>query len=207
MGTCSELHTDRRVIRLSAGLEVLQLYAAPSQMPADARSRRAGQPGELIAPRDAKGRLLILQENYAKIPVNGSTLQLTLDATIQHIVEDALEEGIRPSHPATAYAVVVDPFTGEILAMAGTPTFDPNHILPKKFMNRSESEWSPQEKEEYREDLERQKAARRVHPVEDSYEPGSTMKIFTASIALEERKVHLGEPINWKAAAGCTTAP
>ncbi len=53
----------------------------------------AGQPGELIAPRDAKGRLLILQENFAKIPVNGSTLQLTLDATIQHIVEDALEEG------------------------------------------------------------------------------------------------------------------
>ncbi len=156
----------------------------------------AGQPGELIAPRDAKGRLLILQENFAKIPVNGSTLQLTLDATIQHIVEDALEEGMRLSHPATAYAVVVDPFTGEILAMAGTPTFDPNHILPKKFMNRSESEWSPQEKEEYREYLERQKAARRVHPVEDSYEPGSTMKIFTASIALEERKVHLGELIN-----------
>jgi cell division protein FtsI (penicillin-binding protein 3) len=156
----------------------------------------AGQPGELIAPRDAKGRLLILQENFAKIPVNGSTLQLTLDATIQHIVEDALEEGMRLSHPATAYAVVVDPFTGEILAMAGTPTFDPNHILPKKFMNRSESEWSPQEKEEYRDYLERQKAARRVHPVEDSYEPGSTMKIFTASIALEERKVHLGELIN-----------
>ena len=156
----------------------------------------SGKPGELIAPRDAKGRLLILQENFSKIPVNGSTLQLTLDATIQHIVEEALEEGVKRSRPVTAYAVVVDPATGEILAMAGTPTFDPNHIMPKKFMNRSESEWTAAEREEYRHDQERQKAARKVHPVEDSYEPGSTMKIFTASIALEERKVHLGEMIN-----------
>jgi len=156
----------------------------------------AGKEGELIAPRDAKGRLLILQENFARIPVNGSTLQLTLDATIQHLVEDALAEGVAKSHPTTAYAVVVDPFTGEVLAMAGTPTFDPNHILPKKFMNRSESEWSAADKEEYRQYQDRQRAARKVHPVEDSYEPGSTMKIFTASIALEERKVHLGEPIN-----------
>ena len=156
----------------------------------------SGKPGELIAPRDAKGRLLILQENYSKIPVNGSTLQLTLDATIQHIVEEALEEGMKRSHPATAYAVVVDPFTGEILAMAGTPTFDPNHILARKFTDRSESEWSASDREEYKRDQERQRAARKVHPVEDSYEPGSTMKIFTAAIALEERKVHLGEPIN-----------
>jgi len=170
----------------------------------------AGKPGELVAPRDAKGRLLILRENYAKIPVNGSTLQLTIDSTIQHIVEEALEEGVKRSHPATAYAVVVDPQTGEILAMAGTPTFDPNHILPKRFMNRSESEWSAADREEYRRELERQKAARKVHPVEDSYEPGSTMKIFTAAMALEERKVHLGEGINceggrWKYADAVVT--
>ena len=156
----------------------------------------AGKAGELIAPRDAKGRLLILQENFSKIPVNGSTLQLTLDSTIQHIVEDALEEGVKLSRPATAYAVVVDPYSGEILAMAGTPSFDPNHILARKFMNRSESEWSAADREEYKREQERQKAARKVHPVEDSYEPGSTMKIFTAAIALEERKVHLGELIN-----------
>jgi len=156
----------------------------------------AGQEGELIAPRDAKGRLLILEENFARIPVNGSTLQLTLDATIQHLVEQALDEGVAKSHPANAYAVVVDPNTGEILAMAGEPTFDPNHIMPKKFMTRSESEWTAADREEYRQYQDRQRAARKVHPVEDSYEPGSTMKIFTTSIALEERKVHLGEIIN-----------
>jgi len=156
----------------------------------------AGKDGELIAPKDAKGHLLILQENFSKVPVNGSTLQLTLDATIQHIVEEALEEGVQLYHPLTAYAVVVDPNTGEILAMAGTPTFDPNFPVSKKFRNRPESEFSAADKEEYHRELERQKAARKVHPVEDAYEPGSTMKIFTAAIALEERKVHLGEKIN-----------
>jgi cell division protein FtsI (penicillin-binding protein 3) len=156
----------------------------------------AGLPGELIAPRDAKGRLLILQENYAKVPVNGSTLQLTLDATIQHIVEEALAEGVRLSRPATAYAVVVDPNTGEILAMAGTPTFNPNQVLPRKFMVTPESELSPADREELKREKERQKAARKVHPVEDAYEPGSTMKIFTAAIAYELRKVRLGEPID-----------
>jgi len=156
----------------------------------------SGKSGELIAPKDAKGRLLILEENFSKIPINGTTLQLTLDATIQHIVEQALEEGVNAYHPLTAYAVVVDPNTGEILAMAGTPTFDPNSPVSKKFRNRSESEFTPAEKEEFKQELERQRAARKVHPVEDAYEPGSTMKIFTAAMALEERKVHLGEAIN-----------
>lgn len=156
----------------------------------------AGLKGELIAPRDAHGKLLILQENYSQIPVNGASLQLSLDASIQHIVEEALEEGMRLSRPRTAYAVVVDPQTGEILAMAGTPTFDPNHILPKRFRNRAEAELSPAERDELRRELERQKAARKVHPLEDVYEPGSTMKIFTAAIALEERKVRLGERID-----------
>ncbi|NTW87201.1 MAG: penicillin-binding protein 2, partial [Holophagaceae bacterium] len=156
----------------------------------------AGMKGELIAPRDAHGKLLILQENYSQVPVNGASLQLALDASIQHIVEDALEEGMRLSKPKTAYAVVVDPQTGEILAMAGTPTFDPNHILPKKFRNRGEGELSAGEREELHREQERQKAARKVHPLEDVYEPGSTMKIFTAAIALEERKVRLGERID-----------
>ncbi len=156
----------------------------------------AGKPGELVAPRDAKGRLLVPEETFTKVPVNGSTLQLTIDATIQTLVEQALDEGVKLHRPQTAYAVVVDPNTGEILAMAGTPPFDPNNVLPRKFQNRNPADFSPAEKEDYRRELDRQRAARKVHPVEDSYEPGSTMKIFTAAIALEERKVHLGESIN-----------
>lgn len=156
----------------------------------------AGRPGELVAPQDARGRLLILQENYREIPVNGSTLQLTLDASIQHLVEAALEEAVRKHRPQTAYAVVVDPDTGEILAMAGTPSFDPNHPVSPRFRNRPESEFSAAEKAAFQQELAQQRAARKVHPVEDAYEPGSTMKVFTAAMALEERKVRLGERIN-----------
>jgi cell division protein FtsI (penicillin-binding protein 3) len=156
----------------------------------------AGREGKLVAPRDAKGHLLEMSENYAQVPVNGSSIQLSIDATIQHIVEGALVEAVAKSRPKTAYAVVVDPDTGEILAMAGTPTFDPNHILPKKFQDLSESEMGPDMKAEYEAELDRQREARRVHPVEDAYEPGSTMKVFTSAIALEERKVHLGEKFN-----------
>ena len=156
----------------------------------------AGLKGELVAPRDARGRLLVLRENYTQVPVNGASLQLSIDASIQHLVEEALEEGMRMCKPHTAYAVVVDPRSGEILAMAGSPTFDPNQVLPRRFRNRSEAEMSAGEKEDLKRELERQKAARKVHPLEDVYEPGSTMKIFTAAIALEERKVRLGERID-----------
>ncbi len=159
------------------------------------QTQLAGKAGKLEAPRDAKGRLLILQENFSQVPVNGSTLQLTLDASIQHIIEQALLESVEKLKPLSAYAVVVDPSTGEILAIAGTPTFDPNSPLPKKFLNRSDNELSPAEREEKERETERQKLARKVRPMEDTYEPGSTMKIFTAAIALEERKVHLGEKI------------
>ena len=158
--------------------------------------RLSGHEGQVVAPRDAKGRLLEMNENYTEVPVNGCTFQLSIDATIQHILEDALAEGVARAHPKTAYGVVVDPDTGEILAMAGTPTFDPNHILPKRFQGISVSSMSPELKADYDAELQRQKEARRVHPVEDAYEPGSTMKIFTASMALEERKVHLGEKID-----------
>jgi cell division protein FtsI (penicillin-binding protein 3) len=156
----------------------------------------AGQQGVIVAPKDGFNNYLILKESFREIPVNGSRLQLTIDATIQRIVEGVLEEAIAQSRPKTAHCVVVDPNTGEILAMAGTPFFDPNVTSPRKFRGRAESELSAAEKAELREWVKKQQEARKVHPLEDAYEPGSTMKIFTAAIALEERKVHLGEAID-----------
>jgi len=156
----------------------------------------AGQQGTLVAPKDGLNKYLILKESYLEIPINGSRLQLTIDAAIQHIVEEVLQETVARHHPQTAHCLVVDPNTGEILAMAGTPLYDPNISYPRKFRGRPESDLSPAEKEELRAWLKTQQEARKVHPLEDSYEPGSTMKIFTAAIALEERSVLLGEQID-----------
>ena len=156
----------------------------------------AGQQGVLVAPRDGLNKYLILKESFRNIPVNGSRLQLTIDAAIQHIVEKVLQEVAAQYRPQTAHCVVVDPNTGEILAMAGTPVFDPNTSYPRKFRGRAESDLTAAEREELRAWHRTQQEARKVHPLEDSYEPGSTMKIFTAAMALEERKVRLGESID-----------
>jgi len=155
-----------------------------------------GQKGVLIAPKDGLNKYLILKESFLEIPINGSRLQLTIDAAVQHMVEDVLEETVAQCRPKTAHCVVVDPGTGEILAMAGTPFFDPNTSAHRQFRGRSENELTAAEKAELREWVKAQQAARKVHPLEDSFEPGSTMKVFTAAIALEERKVRLGESID-----------
>ena|GEM_PF-149139 len=156
----------------------------------------AGQTGIINAPKDGLNNYSILKESYIEVPVNGSRLQLTIDSTIQQIVEEVLEETVAKSRPVTAHCVVVDPSSGEILAMAGTPVFDPNIFIPNKFRGRPDSDLSNAERQELRNWHSTQQAARKVHPLEDSYEPGSTMKIFTAAMALEERKVRIGESID-----------
>lgn len=156
----------------------------------------AGQTGVINAPKDGLNNYSILKESYIEVPVNGSRLQLTIDSTIQQIVEDVLAETVSKSRPITAHCVVVEPNTGEILAMAGTPVFDPNTSTPNKFRGRLDSDFSNAERQELRAWRSTQQAARRLHPLEDSYEPGSTMKIFTAAMALEERKVRIGESID-----------
>ena len=73
------------------------LGVSPADLSRDfARVNYSGLKGELIAPRDAHGKLLILQENYSQIPVNGASLQLSLDASIQHIVTGKADEFVVP---------------------------------------------------------------------------------------------------------------
>jgi len=79
-------------------------------------------------------------------------------------VEEALEKRA-PEPSQTAYAVVVDPNTGEILAMAGTPTFNPNHILPAKFMNRPISDLNPAERVELKAEQEVRSSPARSTPL------------------------------------------
>ena len=94
----------------------------------------------------------------------GQTIELTIDANIQHLAEQALRDAVREHKAFGGSVVVMVPETGEILALANEPTFNPNLKLT---------------------DTDRE--ARNNRAVQDTYEPGSTFKIVTASAALEEK--------------------
>jgi len=121
-----------------------------------------GEQGQVLVQIDAKKQAFLRIE---RPPTSGATLELTIDRFMQHVVERELRAGVQWANAAGGSAIVIDPNTGELLAMASYPTFNPNV---------------------YREARE---AARRNRAVQDLYEPGSTFKIITASAALEERAI------------------
>lgn len=108
-------------------------------------------------------------------PTRGNSLVLTLDSTIQHVAQTALAEGVRSTGALNGSAIVMDPRTGEILAMASYPEFDPNEY--QKFT-------PPQ---------------RRNRCILDLYEPGSTFKVITLSALLNEGLVDPNEVIDCRA--------
>ncbi|MDH3254786.1 MAG: penicillin-binding protein 2, partial [Acidobacteriota bacterium] len=91
----------------------------------------------------------------------GEDLRLTVDAAMQYIVERELARAIEAHSAKAATAVLLDPFTGAVLAMASLPSFDPNH-----FAESPQEHW-------------------RNRAIQDAYEPGSTLKMITAAAALE----------------------
>ena len=128
-----------------------------------------GELGSSFVEQDALGRKVLLH-GVEKLEVPpGADIHLTLDASIQHLVEKQLEAAVTDSRAKSGIAIVVKPFTGEVLAMANYPYFDPNHF------SKSPSEvW-------------------RNRAVTDSFEPGSTFKAMTAAAAVEEGVVGRGE--------------
>jgi len=125
-----------------------------------------GVPGRIVAETDALTRKLPFGTERYIPPEDGYDLQLTIDMVIQHIAERELEKAIAEHNAKRGTVIVMDPRTGEILALANKPDYDPN------------------EYNKYTAKLWRDPA------VSDVYEPGSTFKIVTASAALEEGTVH-----------------
>ena len=129
-------------------------------------SEIAGNAGQVLIHTDARRRPF---SRIDRPPTAGATVELTIDKHLQYIAERELRAGVR-AHNADAGAVVMlDPRTGEILALASEPSFNPNAF----------SEATP--------------AQRRNRVVQDIYEPGSTFKIVTAAAAFEEEVVELDE--------------
>ena len=96
---------------------------------------------------------------------SGSTVRLTVERDIQWVASQAISEVVKASHAISGTVIVMDPKTGEILAHATAPTFDPNNTSKVSLIQM------------------------RNPSVEDVYEPGSTGKVMTLAAAIEEKKV------------------
>jgi cell division protein FtsI (penicillin-binding protein 3) len=120
----------------------------------------AGRSGVAQMLRDARQQDLLIEQTLVH-PQDGFDLILTIDENIQYFAEKALEKGFIKHRPQSASLIVMNPRTGEILALVNRPTYDLNEF------GRS------------------QESQRKNHAVTDMYEPGSVFKIVAASAALE----------------------
>lgn len=118
-----------------------------------------GEPGKLFVEKDSRGTAY----ESSEIPAQpGQTIVLTLDQSIQYHAEAALTSAIAQSNAKSGTAIVLDPHTGEILALANAPTFDPNDVGAATPATRAN--WA----------------------LQNIYEPGSTFKIVAFSAAIEK---------------------
>ena len=131
----------------------------------------SGTAGKAIVGRDALGREVVTQHVLAP-PAPGRGVMLTLDKTIQYLAEREIDAAYRRTNAKAAMAVAMDPRTGDILALAVRPTFNPNTFLDVP----SKDVW-------------------RNRAVTDPFEPGSTFKVILAAAALEEGVVRPDERI------------
>lgn len=147
-------------------------------------SELKGQNGSIVKLTDAKGGNLDDEgEEYVKA-INGNDLILSIDATIQGIAEKYLEEAcIDNVCTDGGNIVIMDPNNGDILAMAGYPTYNLNDpYVPMD--SKVSANWDNLSKEE--KTAEQQKMWRNK-AISDAYEPGSTFKLITSSASLEEK--------------------
>lgn len=131
-----------------------------------------GNTGYLVTERDALGRSVALKNSVVKNSSPGKNLVLTLDMTIQHIVEKELATAVIESKAKGGMALVMESDTGKILALANYPTFNPNSFAQHTH------------------------AQLRNRTVADSFEPGSTFKVFVIAAALQEKLVRPNEVFN-----------
>ena len=124
-----------------------------------------GEAGRSMRSVDGKARPIYDSGNLYIEPQDGSTIRLTIDANIQEIVEKAMRECYEVNKAQAVHALVMDVYTGAVLAMCSKPDYDPN--------------------DPPREQLDALQSLMRIRLISDSYEPGSTFKILTAAAALD----------------------
>ncbi|GAB6063447.1 penicillin-binding protein [Deferrisoma palaeochoriense] len=129
-----------------------------------------GREKRVVATRDARGRLL-LRNAPDPLEASGGSLVLTIDETLQHIAEEELARAVEASRARGGVAVVVDPGSGEILALAQVPPFNPNDLAGSQAEDR------------------------KVRAAVDVFEPGSTMKPLFVGLLFDRGAARPGERI------------
>ena len=132
----------------------------------------SGTEGYSVEQIDAQRRAYSWLDAYQQPAQNGADVELTIDVSAQVAAEEVLEEAIAWHAALGGMVIMMDPATGDILAMASSPNFDPN--TPGRF---------PFE-------------AQKIRPVVDIYEPGSTFKLVAATAALETGAFSLEDRID-----------
>jgi cell division protein FtsI (penicillin-binding protein 3) len=125
-----------------------------------------GRAAKVVVHTDARRRPVAQTERPS---TEGDSVVLAIDERIQHIAERELERSMAESQAAAGMVIAVEPFSGEVLAMAGRPTFNPN-----RYAAYPSSRW-------------------RNRAVSDVFEPGSVFKIVTAAAGIQERVVEPNE--------------
>lgn len=138
----------------------------------------AGVPGIKIAETDQKSEDLPYKISEYTEPIDGRDVILTVDENIQYFAEKAASQALKDNDAKAVSVIVMDPKTGEILAMANKPDYDPNNPWPANLS-----------------DEETQKMWRN-RAVSDAYEPGSIFKVVTATAAIEKGILKEGEAFN-----------
>jgi cell division protein FtsI (penicillin-binding protein 3) len=132
-----------------------------------------GNTGFLVTERDALGRDIDLKKgSEGKSGTKGSNVVLTLDKNVQYIAEKELALAVQKNGAKGGIAIVMEPDTGRVLAMANYPTFNPNSYF----------KYGP--------------GALRNRAISDSFEPGSTFKILLVATALEDHVIRPGDSFN-----------
>lgn len=121
-----------------------------------------GSSGKIILDGDPRGTQLVSGKKIKIPPDDGQTIVTTIDSTIQFIAEKSLAHAMNKHEAESGQVIIMDPKTGDILAMAVAPTFNPNS-------------WQSSQADD-----------RRLRPVTDVFEPGSIFKMFTLAGVLEE---------------------
>lgn len=129
----------------------------------------SGKPGEVVENTDNAGRPIPFGGRIVKPALVGDTVVLTIDRMLEFEAEDVLKQAVERYHGQDGSAIVMRAQTGEIMALANYPNFDPSD-----FAASAESAW-------------------RDRAITDPYEPGSTFKLITATAALDSGKVSLDD--------------